>query len=292
MLPLTIDIRSQSNKVSAGELLRRTDAFLVSFRAGALATMGSDGRFAAHVGAVVAKAREGDRSLREEANRLWGEVHTGMLDWKHSSREIAALRALTHERLLAFWDEYVAPNGGRRRALVSLVAAGTSPAAQGPHSSDDDAESGSEPDAEGDDAEVADVDIDAGTGDASSPESATVVQGDERLAPKLPRAAPTPHNVTVEEQLPLVSIPLAAALALQHELTARRTPPTWGDVADAFGRVAKVTLPDTIADANKHASVAMTCQVVVNASHELRRLPLSANLGVIARSAVLLLLQK
>ena len=119
----------QSNKVPAAELVKRWEAFLAEFGDSLRAL--SEERFRDNVAAVISQKAESAKNLREATDTLWGEVVAASLDFRRASHEIAALRGLTKADLVAFYEAHVAVGGARRRPFVSLVDAGTSPAAGG-----------------------------------------------------------------------------------------------------------------------------------------------------------------
>jgi hypothetical protein len=79
--------------------------------------------FSTNVAAVVAKKLEKDKTLSAESQRLWGEIVTHREQFDRVEREVAALRALDQQQVLAFIDRYIsmAPaEGESRRAKLNI----------------------------------------------------------------------------------------------------------------------------------------------------------------------------
>jgi insulysin len=146
----------QSNKVAPGELVERTEAFLAAFAASLRAL--PPAKFASNVEAVVSKKLEADKSLSEEAARLWGEVRDGTLDFARASQEVAALRSLCQADFVRWFDDVVAPGGARRRFFASLVEAGGGGGAGGGAEAGEAAAAAAAADDDDDDEEAAEAD--------------------------------------------------------------------------------------------------------------------------------------
>ena len=53
---------------------------------------------------LVQRKREAPKYLRQQARREWREIHDGTLRFDRVEEEVAALQALSHKQLLAFFQ--------------------------------------------------------------------------------------------------------------------------------------------------------------------------------------------
>ena len=207
---------AQSNKVTASELVARTEAFLLSWASpsGGLGALTED-KFAANVEAVIARKMEGDKSVKEEADRLWGEIRDGSLDWRRASSDIAALRKLKLSDLRAWVDRFVAPGGAGRRVFISLVEGGagtgsSGSAAAAPEAAPADQEEteGAGDDEDGAPEEAAALPPAAAESKDDAPAASVLVDSVVQVAP------PSGHGVVREDVLaPVVSAAASTAKA-------------------------------------------------------------------------------
>ena len=77
--------------------------------------------FGNHILALEAQKLEKDKRLSEESYRHWGEIVERRLEFGRDQKEVEALRQLTQEQLLAFWDERLAQAAPLRRKLATHV---------------------------------------------------------------------------------------------------------------------------------------------------------------------------
>lgn len=120
-------ISLQSDKVSAEELERRIEAFLVSFRAHLLGLSASE--FAAHVAAVIRAKLAPPKQPADVVKVLREEVGACTLQFDAVVSTVKHLTELDLVDVVSFYDDYIAKGGLRRRKLVSLVSAGVGVAA-------------------------------------------------------------------------------------------------------------------------------------------------------------------
>jgi len=124
--------RVQSTKIPCTELLEKVETFLAGF-VGVLASMPPE-KFRANCIAVAVDASLADKSVGEEAGRLWSEIsEPGRLVFNRASLEAEALLALTQDEVVQFFKDCVAPGGRHRRVFASLVERGAIKSSEGPN---------------------------------------------------------------------------------------------------------------------------------------------------------------
>eukprot|EP00741_Cyanophora_paradoxa_P011372 tig00020556_g10985.t1 len=97
----------------------RIDAFIASFEK-TLAGMSAD-EFGVYVKSVIANKLEKDKNLAQESMRWWSEIAGRTYEFDRVEREVAELRKVTQEQLLAFYRRLVAIDSPHRRKLSVRV---------------------------------------------------------------------------------------------------------------------------------------------------------------------------
>ncbi|WFD32379.1 insulysin [Malassezia sp. CBS 17886] len=106
---------------SAAYLESRIDAFLDQLRA-QIERM-APAEFEAHRRSLINKKLEVVKNLNEETNRFWLSIHSGYYDFQHRERDVAALRTLTKEDVLALVDSAIHPSSRTRAKFVTRLDA-------------------------------------------------------------------------------------------------------------------------------------------------------------------------
>lgn len=141
----SIRLLFQSDKVTCEELDRRIESFLFTFRS-LLADMPEED-FHTNVSAVLREKLAAPKSRANVMTRLKSVIADWSLDFDGKIKSVAALMDVSKVDILAFFDDYLARGGLKRRKLVGMVAAGTgaasgaveaAPVTDGEESKDDD----------------------------------------------------------------------------------------------------------------------------------------------------------
>jgi len=104
----------QSSNAPADYLAHRVEAFIEWWCGTELPRLLADPElkfFETNVAAVVAKKLEKDKTLGAESNRLWGEIVAQRFQFDRVEREVAALKALDPQHLIAFADRFIRIRG-------------------------------------------------------------------------------------------------------------------------------------------------------------------------------------
>ncbi|GAB2267014.1 Insulin-degrading enzyme-like 1, peroxisomal [Dionaea muscipula] len=109
----------QSTVKAPGHLDQRVEAFLHMFSS-KLREMTAD-EFRRNVDALVDVKLEKHKNLKEESKFYWQEIVDGTFKFDRKESEIAALRQLTQEELIDFFDEYIKIGAPRRKTLSTRV---------------------------------------------------------------------------------------------------------------------------------------------------------------------------
>lgn len=110
----------QSTEENPDEVVRRIDKFLVDFRKTTLGDM-SDDKIQDYVRSLSANKAEPDKNLAGRSWRFWGEISSRYRQYDRSKKEIEALKLVTKEDILNFFDVYIAEGGSGRRRVISKV---------------------------------------------------------------------------------------------------------------------------------------------------------------------------
>eukprot|EP00177_Eucheuma_denticulatum_P003195 GFKZ01005765.1.p1 GENE.GFKZ01005765.1~~GFKZ01005765.1.p1 ORF type:complete len:989 (+),score=151.19 GFKZ01005765.1:159-3125(+) len=110
----------QSTEVDPDDVVRRIDKFLVDFRKTTLGDMSSD-KFQDYVRSLTANKAEPDENLAGQSWRFWDEISSRYRQYNRSKKELEALKLITKEDILNFFDVYIAEGGSCRRRVISQV---------------------------------------------------------------------------------------------------------------------------------------------------------------------------
>lgn len=111
----------QSANSSVAHLVARSDAFVSQFR-GHLESLSADA-ISTKAAVLAARILESDKTPQDEAARLWGPVHSGLLDFHTSEATAAAVTRLSKGDVLAFYDACLMPGGSHLRRLAAGIYA-------------------------------------------------------------------------------------------------------------------------------------------------------------------------
>ncbi|KAE9621676.1 putative insulysin [Lupinus albus] len=105
----------QSTVKGPGDIGQRVEAFLKMFET-KLREMTID-EFKSNVNALIDMKLEKHKNLREESSFFWREINNGTLRFDRKDFEVEALRQLSHEELIDFFNEYVKIGAPQKRTL-------------------------------------------------------------------------------------------------------------------------------------------------------------------------------
>ncbi|XP_011048053.1 PREDICTED: zinc-metallopeptidase, peroxisomal isoform X2 [Populus euphratica] len=109
----------QSTVKGPGQIDLRVEAFLKMFET-KLYEMTND-EFKSNVNALIDMKLEKHKNLREESAFFWREISDGTLKFDRRECEVAALKQLTQQDLIDFFDEHVKVGAPRKRTLSVRV---------------------------------------------------------------------------------------------------------------------------------------------------------------------------
>lgn len=109
----------QSTVKGPGDIDLRVEEFLKMFES-KLSQMTNE-EFKSNVNALIDMKLEKHKNLREECAFYWKEISDGTLKFDRRETEVAALRQLTQEELLDFFNEYVKVGAARKKTLSVRV---------------------------------------------------------------------------------------------------------------------------------------------------------------------------
>ncbi|CAN1125048.1 Insulin-degrading enzyme-like 1, peroxisomal [Linum perenne] len=109
----------QSTAKGPGQIDLRVKAFLSMFES-KLHDMPND-EFKNNVNALIDMKLEKLKNLREESSYYWREISDGTLKFDRKECEVAALRQLTQEELIEFFNEYIKVDASQKRVLSIRV---------------------------------------------------------------------------------------------------------------------------------------------------------------------------
>jgi insulysin len=99
----------------------RIEAFLAQFRA-TLAEMSQD-EFDSHKSSLTSERMEKLKNLNEEGSRFWHHIQSEVYHFQQREDDVEALKGVTKEDMLAFYDRFINPDSGRRRKLSVYLRA-------------------------------------------------------------------------------------------------------------------------------------------------------------------------
>ncbi|QCD97433.1 insulin-degrading enzyme-like 1, peroxisomal [Vigna unguiculata] len=105
----------QSTEKSPGNIEQRIEAFLKMFET-KIYEMTID-EFKSNVNALIDVKLEKHKNLREESSFFWREINDGTLRFDRRDHEVEALRQLTRQELIDFFNEYVKVGADRKKTL-------------------------------------------------------------------------------------------------------------------------------------------------------------------------------
>ncbi|XP_014495754.1 insulin-degrading enzyme-like 1, peroxisomal [Vigna radiata var. radiata] len=109
----------QSTEKSPGNIEQRVEAFLKMFET-KIYKMTID-EFKSNVNALIDVKLEKHKNLREESSFFWREINDGTLRFDRREHEVEALRQLTLQELIDFFNEYVKVGAARKKTLSVRV---------------------------------------------------------------------------------------------------------------------------------------------------------------------------
>ena len=147
-LGFAVTLQPKSSKISVLEADKRVEGFLQWF-CQYLEKLSSTA-FADKIASRIADCSRADRNLSERCSRDHSRISDGTYDFRYLEREVAGLRSVTLEQVLAYYKEKLAPASAARRKLLVAVygrsenAEGTISAAVPTGDDDNDEEGGSD----------------------------------------------------------------------------------------------------------------------------------------------------
>ncbi|KAH7853477.1 hypothetical protein Vadar_002882 [Vaccinium darrowii] len=114
-----VQFRIQSTVKDPSHLYMRVESFLEKFE-NQLCEMSND-EFKDRVNALIDMKLEKYKNLREESRFYWHEISNGTLKFDRTEREVAALKQLTHQELIDFFNKYIKVGAPRKKTLSVQV---------------------------------------------------------------------------------------------------------------------------------------------------------------------------
>ncbi|KAF7847947.1 hypothetical protein BT93_L2425 [Corymbia citriodora subsp. variegata] len=109
----------QSTVKGPGDIDLRVEEFLKMFESELSQMTNED--FKSNVNALIGMKLEKHKNLREECAFYWKEISNGTLKFDRRETEVEALRQLTQQELLDFFNEYVKVGAARKKTLSVRV---------------------------------------------------------------------------------------------------------------------------------------------------------------------------
>ncbi|KAK4783649.1 hypothetical protein SAY86_008023 [Trapa natans] len=109
----------QSTVKGPGQIDLRVEAFLNMFETKLLEMTSEE--FKSNVNALINVKLEKHKNLREESSFYWREITDGTLKFDRRESEVAALKELTQQELLDFFNEHVKVGAPRKKSLSVQV---------------------------------------------------------------------------------------------------------------------------------------------------------------------------
>ncbi|KAL5540423.1 hypothetical protein UlMin_044939 [Ulmus minor] len=114
-----VQVIIQSTVKGPGQIDLRVEAFLKTFES-KLYEMTSD-EFKSNVNALIDMKLEKHKNLREESGFYWREIAQGTLKFDRRECEVAALKQLTQQELIDFFNEHIKVGAPRKKTLSVRV---------------------------------------------------------------------------------------------------------------------------------------------------------------------------
>lgn len=114
-----VQVIIQSSVKGPKHIDTRVESFLKMFES-KLYEMTSD-QFKSNVNALIDMKLEKHKNLREESRFYWREISDGTLKFDRREAEVAALRKLTQQDLIDFFNEYIKVGASRKKILSIRV---------------------------------------------------------------------------------------------------------------------------------------------------------------------------
>ncbi|KAH7853388.1 hypothetical protein Vadar_001822 [Vaccinium darrowii] len=114
-----VQFRIQSTVKDPSHLYMRVESFLEKFE-NQLCEMSKD-EFKSRVNALIDMKLEKYKNLWEESGFYWHEISNGTLKFDRKEREVAALKQLTHQELIDFFNEYIKVGAPGKKTLSVQV---------------------------------------------------------------------------------------------------------------------------------------------------------------------------
>ncbi|KAL5556247.1 hypothetical protein UlMin_038483 [Ulmus minor] len=114
-----VQVMIQSTVKGPGQIDLRVEAFLKTFES-KLYEMTSD-EFKSNVNALIDIKLEKHKNLREESRFYWREIAAGTLKFDRRECEVAALKQLTQQELIDFFNEHIKVGAPRKKTLSVRV---------------------------------------------------------------------------------------------------------------------------------------------------------------------------
>ncbi|KAG2687109.1 hypothetical protein I3760_09G037100 [Carya illinoinensis] len=105
----------QSTVKGPGNIDLRVEAFLKTFESKIYEM--TDDEFKNNVNALIDMKLEKYKNLREESGFYWREIYYGTLKFDRKESEVAALRKLTQQELIDFFNDYIKVGATQRKSL-------------------------------------------------------------------------------------------------------------------------------------------------------------------------------
>lgn len=110
----------QSTIADPDDLVKRIDQFLAETRKGILGEM-TDEKFQEYVTSAIAYIAEPDPTLFQRSWRFWSEIRDGALCFDRDQQDIAAVKKLSKEDVMQFFDNYITADGSNMKRVISQV---------------------------------------------------------------------------------------------------------------------------------------------------------------------------
>lgn len=114
-----VQFRIQSTVKDPSHLYMRVESFLEKFE-NQLCEMSKD-EFKSRVNALIDMKLEKYKNLWEESGFYWHEISSGTLKFDRKECEVAALKQLTHQELIDFFNEYIKVGAPGKKTLSVQV---------------------------------------------------------------------------------------------------------------------------------------------------------------------------
>lgn len=116
-----LGLLAQSSTATADRLLDAAEGFMAKFR-DVLAKLPA-AEFSRYKSTLVELILTPAEALAEETSVWWKEISLFQYNWEQQSEEAEALRRVSQQDLLAFWDSFFAPSAPQRQRFTTAVFA-------------------------------------------------------------------------------------------------------------------------------------------------------------------------